>query len=171
MNRYTVRANASAAVLEGTVSANLWNPSSTRRIEVVEFGIFDYAALTSGISFTWLLSRSTSQGASPGSTVTPDADNAHQADSVPPSGCFLDLGSFGTQPTLATPPLTVLGYKVSQTTAKPDGGVRYFPGDVVTLGIMDQRPIVIPPGTGLALHMTGSTDSEALTELYIGFED
>lgn len=170
MNRYTVGGKIAAANVMGTSIAQLWNPSSTRRIEVVEFSVFD-EDFDNTTAFSWLLSRSSARGATPNVTVTPDGDNAHQADSVPPSGAVLEFGPFATPPTLATPPLYVLAHKPIIGGTKPDGGIAYFPGEMGN-PISEERPIVVGPGTGFVLHMTGSAVSMAASqEVTVGFED
>jgi hypothetical protein len=170
VHRYTVRASIGVSTAMNLPLAQLWNPSSTRRIEVVEFWVFDNDA-DSIAGFTWTISRSSARGATPTATVTPDADNSHDADSVPPSGAVLELAPFATPPTLATPPLSALAYKaLSAGAARPDGGIVYYPssGDFLS----EDRPVVVPPGTGLVLAMTGGTSSMGNPrEITVGFED
>jgi hypothetical protein len=170
MNRYTLGGKITAGIGQTLAVAQLWNPSSTRRIEVVEVAIFDTDF--DAIQFTWLVSRSSARGATPTATITPDADNAHQADSVPPSGAVLEMGPFTTQPTLATPPLSALAIKSSAASTKPDGGLAFFPSGMDDL-LSEERPVVVPPGTGLVIHMTGQAGDimAASQEVYVGFED
>jgi len=72
----------------------------------------------------------------------PDADNAGQADSTPPSGATLELAAFTVQPTLASP-----------------GMYGWVAPAVAGAGIIIPIPrvIVIPAGTGLAIVQRAAT--------------
>jgi len=142
MNTYYVRGfTAATAATANHVIAELWNPGtlSGRRIEVVEVAIFKAGAGTANDSI--FLERTTAKGTS-GSTVTPDADNAGQADSTPPSGATLELAAFTVQPTLASP-----------------GMYGWVAPAVAGAGIIIPIPrvIVIPAGTGLAIVQRAAT--------------
>lgn len=82
------------------VLAQLWNPDATRSLWVVEIHIQKTAATVDNHS----IQRSTGRGATPTSTVTPDLDNDFEREITPDTGAVLELATFGTQPTLATPP-------------------------------------------------------------------
>lgn len=82
-------------------AAQLWNPDSTRSLWVVEIHIQKTVATADH----HMISRSTARGATPTATVTPDASNDYEAEITPDTGAVLELGTFGTQPTLGTPPL------------------------------------------------------------------
>jgi hypothetical protein len=142
MNVYYVRGfTAATAATANHVIAELWNPGTVagRRIELFEVGIFKAGAGTANDSI--YLERTTARGTA-GSTVTPDADNAGQADSTPPSGALLDLAAFTVQPTLATP-----------------GMYGWVAPAVAGAGIILPLPrgIVIPSGTGLAIVQRAAT--------------
>jgi hypothetical protein len=83
-------------------AAQIWNPSSTISIFVNALAWFhtvataDFAAV--GVS--------TARGATPNNTATPDADNDFAQEGVPQTAWVLEMGTFGTQPTIATPRLS-----------------------------------------------------------------
>lgn len=110
----------------------IWNPDSLKRIWVHEVSIFAAAAPGAGAGFE--IRRTTTRGTA-GSTVTPDADNAHEDGDVPASGFLLDLAAYSAQPTTQTPAL--MGFVFAAVAAS---GI-----------VMPLRRIVVPPGTGLAL--------------------
>lgn len=155
MNAYYVRGfTAATAATANHVIAELWNPGtlSGRRIEVFEVAIFKAGAGTANDSL--FLERTTAKGTS-GSTVTPDADNAAQADSTPPSGATLELAAFSVQPTLATP-----------------GMYGWVAPALAGAGIIIPIPreIVIPAGTGIAIVQRAATIWPT-SEVTFGFKD
>lgn len=122
----------------GEVFAQLWNPSGTKRIRAVLVHLFMHDFDIAGNSF--FITRTTTRG-TPGSTVTPDADNADEGDAAPPSGMLLDLAEFSVQPTLAVPELnSPFTFPAGAAGTEGSGFSREFP-----------RGIVVPPGTGLAV--------------------
>ena len=82
-------------------AAQIWNPSTTIDIYVVEI----FFQKTVATADHHMISRSTARGATPTATSTPDADNDYENRNTPASAFVLELGTFGTQPTLATPTL------------------------------------------------------------------
>jgi hypothetical protein len=137
LSRYSVRgvSVATAATIDHAI-AQIWNPSATKRIEVVEFAYF---ALTApAASSGYYLRRSTARGTA-GSTATPGLENSYARDAVPDSGFLLDLAVFTVQPTLAAAPGMGPGFGLSPVSGS---GLFYpIPGIFLT----------IPPGTGLVL--------------------
>lgn len=111
----------------------IWNPDAAKRIWLHELALFAVAAPGAGAGFE--VRRITTRG-TPGSTVTPNANNAHEDGDVPASGFLLDLAAYTVQPTTATPPLCH-GFVFAAVAAS---GV-----------VLPLRPIAIPPGTGIAL--------------------
>ena len=91
--------------------------------------------------------RSTARGATPASTVTPDADNAVDGRAAPVSGALLDLGAFGTQPTV------IVNMRLYR------GGGPTNVGQA--LGLFFPIPIGVPPSTGLCI----TTSSAAILNL------
>jgi hypothetical protein len=129
----------------------LWNPSGTKRIDVLEVALFITAPAASSDGY-WI-SRTSAQGTA-GSTVTPTAANSLSGDAVPDSGATLDLAAYSVQPTLLTPQLW--GWAV---TTSPGFGFIWQP-----------RGIKIPPGSGLCLHQRlGSV--APICEVTIVFQD
>ena len=110
----------------------IWNPDGAKRIWLHEVSVFAAAAPGAGSGFE--IRRITARGTA-GSTVTPDADNAHEDGDVPASGFLLDLATYSGQPTTATPAMQ--GFVFAAVAAS---GV-----------ILPLRRIAIPPGTGIAL--------------------
>ena len=130
---YMVRGVTAATV--GTIdlaSFSVWNPSATKRIELVEVGIFVTTApvATAGLH----MRRTTARGVA-ATTATPTLENSQQRDAAPDSGFVLDLAAFTTAPTLAAVP-SMIGF---------------VPAASVGAGIvLPLREIIIPPGTGMA---------------------
>ena len=77
--------------------AVLWNPSANRTLYVSQVAFF-------GEGMSVNVSRVTTRG-TPGSTVTPDADNAFSRQAAPPSGAELNLADFSVAPTRVPPGL------------------------------------------------------------------
>ncbi len=153
MSVYQVRGlTAATAATADHALFGLWNPDASKRIRLLELGLFKSGAGAAGDSV--YLTRSTMRGTA-GSTVTPDADNAYDADDVPASGALLDLAAYSAQPTLATPPLW--GWVAS---AVAGAGVIWpcSPG------------IVIPPGAGLVVAQRVATAWPA-SEVYLKFDE
>ncbi len=132
--------------------AHLWNPDTAQRLRVIEFGYHNASAGTSTQRFR--LFRTTGRG-TPGSTVTPDADNAWDVNDSPPSGALLDLAVFTIQPTKADPGLQGIHHSTGGT-GTPGTGFVYRP----------DRPLWVPPGTGLLLAY-GSIDFWPSCEVYV----
>jgi hypothetical protein len=140
MADYYVRGfTAATAATANHVIACLHNPSGSRRITVVEFGIFKAGAGTA--NDTGYLCRTTTAGTA-GSTVTPDADNAEAGDAAPDSGALLNLAAFTVQPTLASPGM----YGWAAPAVAGAGVIIPLP-----------RGITLAPGTGLAFVQRAAT--------------
>jgi hypothetical protein len=111
----------------------IWNPSTVRRIALVQFGFLATTAPVAGSGFVFR--RSTARG-TPGSTITPAA--AHETEggaAVPDSGFLIDLAVFSVQPTLAAGEMDPFWLP---------------PATIASGGILPVVPrIVIPPGQGL----------------------
>lgn len=123
---------ANTAATANHVAAQLWNPDSTKPIYVREIHWAQLNATISNVA----LQRSSARGATPTSTVTPDADNAYNAQTAPPSASVLELSTFGTQPTLATPPIR----RTNLPAAIGSGFIWVF-----------EPPLEIRPATGLCI--------------------
>jgi len=153
MSDFSVRGltAATAATADHAICA-LWNPDSLKRIKVFEMGIFKTAVGTAADSL--YVARITARGTA-GSTVTPDVDNAWDADDIPASGALLDLAAYPVQPTLGTP--RMWGWVASAIAA---AGVIW----------PTPRGISIPPGTGLALCQRAAT-IWPVSEVYFCWEE
>ena len=92
------RTVATAATINH-VAAQLWNPSTTMPIYVKQLWVVSTAATASNLA----INRSTNKGATPTATVTPDIDNDIENYVAPTTATILELATFGTQPTLASP--------------------------------------------------------------------
>lgn len=125
---------AATAATANHVGAQMWNPSSTRSIYITAVAWFQTVATVSNPS----IQRSTARGATPTATVTPDIDNNWDRDVAPASAAVLELATFGTQPTLATPPL----FSSNLPAAIGSGFLVPFSG----------RGIKVPAGTGLCIY-------------------
>lgn len=123
---------ATAATADHGVFA-VWNPSATKRIRLLEFGLCALTAPVAGAGFYF---RRISARGTPASTVTPVAANVDENDTTPVSGWLLDLGAYSVQPTLVAGPLPpgwVLSAVIGSGLIYPWSGIG----------------IQIPPGTGL----------------------
>lgn len=135
-NTYTVGGLtvASAATANHGVCM-LWNPSGSKRLTVMAFGIVAVAAPGAGSGIRVV--RATARGTA-GSTVTPDADNRGDGTVAPQTGAVLDLATYTGQPTIASPALEawVLAAVI---------------GSGVILPLNNGQGYDILPGTGLAI--------------------
>lgn len=128
--------------------AQIWNPHATRSIWVNGVAWFhtvataDFAAL--GIS--------SARGATPNNVVTPDADNDYTQEAAPITGWVLEMGTFGTQPTIAVPRLA------GNPQGAAIGAGMFFP-----LG-EDERGFRVKAGFGMVLFTPVAT---ALQPLYV----
>lgn len=132
---YSVRGLTGATV--GTADHAIfavWNPSTTKRIELLEIGVFTVTAGTAGCGF--YRRRITARGTA-GSTATPSLENALERDAAPDSGFLLDLAAYSVQPTLAAAP--GMGPSVAMPNSIGAGIIIPFAQD-----------LIIPPGTGIA---------------------
>lgn len=146
MNTYS--ANGVAAATAGSVAHEtvfvLWNPDSLKRIYLLEFHVWRGG---NNQSRAWLR-RTTTRG-TPGSTITPDADNAWDSNLAPGSGALLDLSSYTSEPTKASPEFLSIIF-AAVTGGQGMGFVWSNP-----------RGIMIPPGTGVGMTMPISTAGSA----------
>jgi hypothetical protein len=95
--RVAGRSAATAATIDH-VAAALWNPSTGKRIILLEIHLAKTVATVDNQGIQRITTRGT-----PGSTVTPDIDNDDNASLAPVSGALLDLAAYTVQPTLAGP--------------------------------------------------------------------
>lgn len=144
--------NAATAATANHALACIWNPHATRRIRVVEVGV--YKAGVGAANDSIYLCRITARG-TPGSTITPDADNSSEGDATSPAGALLDLSAYTVQPTLASPGM--YGWVAPAVAA---GGIT----------IPVPRGIAVLPGTGLAILQRAAT-AWPTSEITYVFED
>ena|SRR3990172_7239480 len=138
-SRYQVagRPLATAATADH-FSTLLWNPSSVKPLWVREIWLAKTVATADYIQ----LARTSSAGATPTGTVTPDIDNDRDRQLAPGTGALLYTGTFGTQPTIITPPLA-----------------RYAFPAAIGSGVMlvFDPPIRVAPGEGLGIAAAVAT--------------
>lgn len=144
---FTVATAASA----DDVIAQLWNPDSLKSIRVIEMGLFKAGAGTANDSI--YVDRSSARGTQ-SVTVTPDADNAWEADDVPASGALLDV-DFSAEPTLKGNPM--FGWVAAAVAAS--GFIWPTP-----------RGIRVPAGTGLCICQRAAT-AWPTSEAYFVWEE
>lgn len=133
MARYasTGKTSALTATVDHCV-AEVWNPSSTKRIKVLQLHVVATAATAGELG----IKRTSAKGTA-ASTITPVANNEYESIAAPVSAHTLELGAFSVQPTLKTQP-----YMHSWETAAAIGsGVMW---------VFDQE-VEIPAGEGLAI--------------------
>lgn len=118
----------------------IWNPSSTRAIALLEVSaVFRAAAPAASVGFH--LRRSSAKGTA-GSTVTPAAVHERSGLAAPGSAFTIELAAFTGQPTLTSGNLSpVWGFSA-----------------VIQAGMIYPIPrgIVIPPGQGLCATNLGA---------------
>lgn len=132
MARYAVGGRTAAGTQNEPLGA-LWNPHASIDLHVLFWSID--VAIAAATRF--FLARITTRG-TPGSTVTPDADNALDRRASPASGALLDLADYTVNPTIETPPLE--RFEISA----PLGSAIWKSYDPL-------RPLLVPAGTGLCL--------------------
>ena len=152
LDTYRVRGRTVAtAATAGHAIAALWNPHTTKRIVVLEIGLFKTAVGTAADAIE--VRRTTARG-TPGSTVTPLIQQADERDIAPGSGALLDLAAFTVQPTLET--VGLFGWVAA---AVAGSGVVYPTGG-----------IVIPPAAGIAIVQVAATAWPA-SEVHFRWQD
>lgn len=102
MARYAVNGKtaATAATIDHAI-AEVWNPSTSKRIKLMQLWVAKQAA---GAADEPVLRRSTAKGTA-GSTVTPGSVQEYEQIAAPPSAFTLELAAFSVQPTLAAGPM------------------------------------------------------------------
>lgn len=127
----TGKTAATAATIDHAL-AQLWNPSTNRRLQIKEIHVVKQAA---GAADEPVIRRSTARG-TPGSTITPTIVNDFERTVAPPTGALLDMAAFSAQPTLEalSPASFVLPASIGS------GYVWVFP-----------EPIYVPVGNGLVI--------------------
>lgn len=142
---YSVRGfTAATGTSDPEAIAQLWNPSSARRLLVLEVSLYAAGAPPGVQARNSLSLQRTSARGTPGSTVTPDADSDWAGELAPPSGALLDLAAFTVQPTLAAPELDGLVLAAAGTSGTPSSGMGF--------ALVRPEGIWVPPGTGLLLN-------------------
>jgi hypothetical protein len=139
-----------ATVSAGHVVATLWNPHATARLYLQ----FIELCTTGAAVQAFALQRATARG-TPGSTITPNADNAYDRDVTNVAGALLDLSAYSVQPTLAT----AVMWRWNLPNVAGSGFMKQFPG----------RGIGIPPTTGISL--VGITAAVPIADVNVLFED
>lgn len=136
MPRYAAggRTNAVTDAAANAIVAQLWNPSSTRSLQVFEVSIFKTAA---GGNEDLAVVRASARGATPGSTITPGIAQDFERAVAPVTGAVIETSNFGTEPTI-------------------DGvafGKRWMAPAVLASGIVwtFASGITVLPGAGLAI--------------------
>lgn len=148
MARYGVgghNAIAGAASTNRCLAA-IWNPHASRALILLhaEWWQADASPGTSNLG----LVRISTQG-TPGSTVTPDADNDYRRKVAPATGALLNLGDFSVQPTVQGP------YMKRAHVSGPASGAGSGIAWVLSRGLF------VPAGTGIAIVTTTSFTFDA----------
>jgi hypothetical protein len=153
---YSVIGTTASAFGANALIAQLWNPHASRAVRVLEV-FWGISGDTGSSTLQHNISRSTARGATPTSTVTPGAVDADDNLSAPPTGTVLEMGVFGTPPTLATPPLcSPMVHPMFATNTQPFWHALFpYSGG-----------IVVPPSGGLVIHQV---DTEGFTNNQAGF--
>lgn len=132
--RYAVAGRSAAtAATADQAGCHLWNPHATKSIYIREVWWFKTVATADNPG----LVRTSTIGTTPGTTVTPDADNAFDRHAAPPSACVLYLATFATYPVVQGPYM----HRENLPAAIGAGLVWSF---------LDE-PVEVPAGTGFAV--------------------
>jgi hypothetical protein len=131
--------SAATAATANHCAGQLWNPSTTVPLWVREIHVVVTTAGAANIG----LQRTTARGATPTTTVTPDIDSDIENALAPPSTAVLELATFTTQPTLATP-----SFQNWYLPAVAGAGVMFVFGE------RGRGAIKVKPGNGLAVYTT-----------------
>ena len=151
MSKYLVSGTSIVtAATANHCAAQLWNPSGSKSIYVNAVSWFH----TVGTADFSALGISTARGATPNNTQTPDADNDYNQEVTPDTATVLEMGTFGTQPTIATPRLFGVPF-----------GAAVGAGVIVPLG-EDRNGFRVKPGNGMVIFTPVAT---ALQPLYASF--
>jgi hypothetical protein len=157
---YSVRGLAAATTAAANQSViTLWNPSSTALLEILELGVTPNTQTGAGTSSRLMLRHVSTQG-TPGSTVTPDADNAWSGGTAPASGAVVNLSNYSVQPTFL-PQMLVAGF----SGVPGSGGWQY-----VFVPPFPDHGLIVPPGEGLTA-MTASAVGWPESEVYVVWEE
>lgn len=136
MPRYSAggRTNAVTDAAANAIVAQLWNPSTSRTLQVDRVALFKTAA---GGNEDLALTRTSARGATPGSTITPGIAQDHQRAVAPPSGAVIETANFATEPTID-------GVAID---------IRWITAALVGSGLVwtPPEPISILPGAGIAI--------------------
>jgi len=136
MSQYSVGGRGVVtAATANLVGAELWNPHASISLYVTAV----WVAQTAGTVNNPYLKRSSARGATPNNTVTPTIENDWDRLQAPPSGALLDMGTFGTAPTLVGTPLAAAN-------APAAAGSGYM------LPFVPGRGIRVPAGMGLCVY-------------------
>lgn len=117
-------------------SCNLWNPSATRSLWLVEMHM-EQDGQAAQVPLR-CFNRSTTRGTA-GSTVTPVSANDSGNELTPDTGAVLDMSTFSVQPTIAAGPLIRAQWVAGSSVVQGSSTTYILPG----------RGIRVPPGTGV----------------------
>jgi hypothetical protein len=90
--------NAASAATIDLAQLQIWNPSTSKRIKVLQI---HFSKITAGAADEPVIRRSTARGATPATTTTPTSVMEYEQIAAPPSSFVCEFGAFGTQPTFA----------------------------------------------------------------------
>lgn len=128
------RTNAVTDAAANVIVAQLWNPSSTRSIEVVRCCVSKTAA---GGNEELAPVRTSARGATPGSTITPGIAQHHGRAVAQPSVSVIETSNFATEPTIDG---VAIAERVMAINLAAWTMVWQFP-----------EPIIVLPGAGLGI--------------------
>lgn len=132
---------------------SLWNPSSTKRIKVLELCSFYQTGTALTAPYQVYISRITARGNAT-TTITPTAANDAEGVTAPTSGALLDVTYLTTWPTLAGAP-----YMITPMIYQSGHGQGFcYPLP---------RGIWVPPGRGLALVQANADNSSGHTTSFV----
>lgn len=141
------RSTTDASAAADDFSCNLWNPSGTRSLWVVEFN-WENPFLTSNVTFE--LCRTSTAGTTPTTTVTPDLDNDFEREITPNTGAVLYLGPFATDPTKVLPNVDRIRFAGTGSGLVHAVGFNWL-----------KHGLRVPPGSGLGLSQTTAVAVQA----------
>lgn len=148
MARYAVNGKtaATAATIDHAI-AEIWNPSTSKRIKLLQLHVVKQAV---GAADEPVIRRSSAKGTA-GSTVTPGIAQEYEQAVAPPSAFTLELATFSVQPTLIAGPLH--GFVLPASV----GGAMVWVFDDQGLEIKAGEGIVLTTGIALAFPVSRIT--------------
>lgn len=147
--------SAATAATANHCAAQLWNPSTTRPLWVMEVSMFIRTAAVGNLA----IKHSSARGATPATSVTAAATNDLDGETAPLTGAVAEFALFTTQPTLTGN--IVFGYNFPAAISA--GFQRRFDNPA-------RHGVKVAPGTGLCLYTPDAVILPAADITFVCYE-